>query len=167
VLDINGGELLVLAAVGVIVLGPERLPQYAAQLGRFVRQARGFARTARAQMREELGEDFDDIDWESLDPRRYDPRRIVREALLDDDDEPVLHQPRTATASDRSNVDVTKPGDAAGGTTGSAAGATTGSAAGGATGSAAGATTGSAAATAGGAGGDPSSSAAAFDPDAT
>jgi sec-independent protein translocase protein TatB len=113
VLDINGGELLVLAAVGVIVLGPERLPQYAAQLGKLVRQARGFARTARAQMREELGEDFDDIDWQSLDPRRYDPRRIVRDALLEDDDEPVLHTPRQAEApkrpTDDGAVDLSKP----------------------------------------------------------
>jgi sec-independent protein translocase protein TatB len=109
VFDINGGELLVLAAVGVIVLGPERLPQYAAQLGKLVRQARGFARTAREQMREELGEDFDDIDWKSLDPRRYDPRRIVREALLDDDDEPVLHEPRTTSPGAPSGVQLTKP----------------------------------------------------------
>jgi len=108
VFDINGGELLVLAAVGVIVLGPERLPQYAAQLGKLVRQARGFARTAREQMREELGEDFDDIDWTSLDPRRYDPRRIVREALLDDD-EPVLHEPRTPSSrTPSSGVPLTK-----------------------------------------------------------
>lgn len=111
-LDINGGELLVLLVVGVIVLGPERLPQYAAQLGRFVRQARSFARTARAQMRDELGEDFDDIDWQQLDPRRYDPRRIVREALLDDD-EPVLHTPRQTDAAKRSPddspVDLSKP----------------------------------------------------------
>lgn len=107
--DINGGELLVLAAVGVIVLGPERLPQYAAQLGKLVRQVRGFARTAREQMREELGEDFDDIDWKSLDPRRYDPRRIVREALLDDDDEPVLHEPRIPSPSAPSGVQLTKP----------------------------------------------------------
>ncbi|HET8615612.1 MAG TPA: Sec-independent protein translocase protein TatB [Actinomycetales bacterium] len=113
VLDINGGELLVLAAVGVIVLGPERLPQYAAQLGKLVRQARGFAKSARAQMREELGEDFEDIDWQSLDPRRYDPRRIVREALLEDDDEPVRRTPRQADAStgstDDAAVELTKP----------------------------------------------------------
>jgi sec-independent protein translocase protein TatB len=116
VFDINGGELLVLAAVGVIVLGPERLPQYAAQLGKLVRQARGFARTAREQMREELGEDFDDIDWKSLDPRRYDPRRIVRDALLDDDDEPVLHEPRNTSPSAPSGVQLTKPAqDAASG----------------------------------------------------
>jgi sec-independent protein translocase protein TatB len=120
VLDINGGELLVLLVVGVIVLGPERLPQYAAQLARFVRQARSFARTARDQMREELGEDFDDIDWQSLDPRRYDPRKIVRDALLEDD-EPVLHEPRrsgsgsgraseTASGSGSSTPDLSTSG---------------------------------------------------------
>ena len=83
--DINGGELLVLGAVAVVVLGPERLPTYAAQLGRLVRDARTFARGAREQVRTEMGPEFDDIDWQSLDPRRYDPRRIVRDALLDDD----------------------------------------------------------------------------------
>ena len=86
VLDINGGELLVLGAVAVVVLGPERLPEYAAQLGRLVREARTFARGAREQVRSEMGPEFDDIDWKSLDPRRYDPRRIVRDALLDDGD---------------------------------------------------------------------------------
>lgn len=84
--DINGGEFLVLAAVAVVVLGPERLPSYAAQLGRLVREARTFARNAREQVRGEMGEEFDDIDWQALDPRRYDPRRIVRDALLDDDE---------------------------------------------------------------------------------
>ena len=87
-LDINGGEFLVLGAVAVVVLGPERLPTYAAQLGKLVREARTFARKAREQVRGEMGEEFDDIDWQKLDPRRYDPRRIVRDALLDDDDEP-------------------------------------------------------------------------------
>jgi sec-independent protein translocase protein TatB len=128
VLDINGGELLVLAAVGVIVLGPERLPQYAAQLGRLVRQARGFAKTAKAQMREELGEDFDDIDWTSLDPRRYDPRRIVREALLDDEDEPVLHEPGGGSASTRSGANLTKPTSGAGPASGGSSAAGSGTA---------------------------------------
>ena len=84
--DINGGEFLVLGAVAVVVLGPERLPTYAAQLGKLVREARTFARNAREQVRGEMGDEFDDIDWQKLDPRRYDPRRIVRDALLDDDE---------------------------------------------------------------------------------
>ncbi len=100
VFDINAGEFLVLGAVAVVVLGPERLPTYAAQLGSWVRQARTFARSAREQVRSEMGEDFDDIDWEALDPRRYDPRRIVRDALLDDDDEPR----RTGVSDSAPNV---------------------------------------------------------------
>jgi sec-independent protein translocase protein TatB len=35
-------------------------------------------------MREEMGPEFDEVDWKKLDPRQYDPRRIIREALLDD-----------------------------------------------------------------------------------
>ncbi len=42
------------------------------------------ANTAQAQMKDELGEGFEDLDWKKLDPRQYDPRRIIREALLDD-----------------------------------------------------------------------------------
>ena len=117
VFDINGGELLVLGAVAVVVLGPERLPTYAAQLGRLVREARTFARNAREQVRSEMGEDFDDIDWQALDPRRYDPRRIVREALLDDDGPAVSDRAPNVPAPMRPADDVA-PGPA--GTTGTA-----------------------------------------------
>lgn len=84
---INGGELIILAILAVVVLGPERLPEYAAQLGRLVRELRRMATGARAQLREEVGTDFDDVDWKKLDPRQYDPRRIIKEALLDDFDD--------------------------------------------------------------------------------
>ncbi|WP_426566029.1 Sec-independent protein translocase TatB [Angustibacter sp. McL0619] len=87
--DINGGEFLVLIVVALLILGPERLPQYAAQLARLVREARTFAGKAREQVKAEMGDEFDDVDWKALDPRRYDPRRIVREALLDGDDDPL------------------------------------------------------------------------------
>jgi sec-independent protein translocase protein TatB len=89
VFDINGGEFLILIVVALVILGPERLPQYAQQLARLVREARTFAGKAREQVRAEMGEEFDDVDWKALDPRRYDPRRIVREALLDGDDDPL------------------------------------------------------------------------------
>jgi sec-independent protein translocase protein TatB len=83
VFDINGGEFLVILLVAVIVVGPTRLPHYAEQLGRMTRQARRYLTEARERVGEELGEDAKDIDWEALDPRRYDPRRIVRDALMD------------------------------------------------------------------------------------
>jgi len=91
VFGINGSEFIVLLVVAAVVLGPERLPQYAQQLARLVRELRRMAQGASAQMREELGPEFDDIDWRKLDPRQYDPRRIVREALSDsvDPDDPL------------------------------------------------------------------------------
>lgn len=88
-LGISGPEFLVLLAVAAIVLGPERLPQYAQQLARLVRELRRMAQGASEQVRAELGPDFDDIDWRKLDPRQYDPRRIVREALADSFDDPL------------------------------------------------------------------------------
>ncbi|KGM13342.1 Sec-independent protein translocase family protein [Cellulomonas bogoriensis] len=83
---INGAEFLVLIVIALVVIGPERLPHYAEQLARGVRSARRYAVAAKRQMAEELGPEAADVDWESLDPRRYDPRRIVREALLEDDE---------------------------------------------------------------------------------
>ena len=81
---INGSEFLVLILVAVVVVGPERLPRYAEKLGVWVRTLRGFLSSAKQRVDEELGDQAVDVDWAALDPRRYDPRRIVREALLDD-----------------------------------------------------------------------------------
>jgi sec-independent protein translocase protein TatB len=91
VLGINGSEFLVLIAVAAVVLGPERLPQYTQQLTRLIRELRRMAQGAQEKVREELGPEFDDVDWRKLDPRQYDPRRIVREALSDavDLDDPL------------------------------------------------------------------------------
>ena len=80
---VNGWEFVLLIVIAVVVLGPERLPEYAAKLGRLVRQVRAMAEGARGQLREQMGPEFDDINWRQYDPRQYDPRRIVREALLD------------------------------------------------------------------------------------
>lgn len=77
----NAGEIFLLMLLAVIILGPRQLPVYAAKLGQLVRQLRDLADQAKGQIKEELGPGFDDIDWRQLDPRQYDPRRIVREAL--------------------------------------------------------------------------------------
>ncbi len=67
-------KLFLLAVIAAVVLGPHRLPEY----------ARGLARTLR-----HLGHIVDDTksktlsaqEWEALDPRRFDPRRIAADAL--------------------------------------------------------------------------------------
>ncbi len=78
-------KLLIIALIAVFLIGPDRLPGYAAQLGRLARSLRDMANGAKDRMREEMGPEFDEVDWTTLDPRKYDPRRIIREALLEDD----------------------------------------------------------------------------------
>jgi sec-independent protein translocase protein TatB len=77
-------KLLIIAIIAVFLIGPDRLPGYAAQLARLVKSLRGMADGAKERMREEMGPEFDEVDWKKLDPRQYDPRRIIREALVDE-----------------------------------------------------------------------------------
>ncbi|MGT2424940.1 hypothetical protein [Amnibacterium kyonggiense] len=76
-------KLIFIAVLALFLVGPEKLPDYAARLGRFVRTARGMLDEAKDRVREELGPDFDEEEWRKLDPRQYDPRRIIRDALLE------------------------------------------------------------------------------------
>ena len=81
---LSGEKILILGVLAAIILGPDRLPDYARKLAQFVKSVRKFAENANSQMKNELGDGFEDLDWRKLDPRQYDPRRIVREALLED-----------------------------------------------------------------------------------
>ena len=77
-------KLLLIGVIALFLIGPDRLPAYSAQLGRFVRNLRGLASGAKERMKDELGPDFDEEEWKKLDPRQYDPRRIIRDALRED-----------------------------------------------------------------------------------
>ena len=81
-MGINTTEFIVLALILVIIVGPEKLPELAAQLGRLIREVKNIATGAKARVKEELGPDFEEL--KNLDPRQYDPRRIVKEALKDE-----------------------------------------------------------------------------------
>lgn len=80
-------KLLVILVIAVFVVGPERLPAYAKKLGDLVRTVKRMADGAKDRLRDEMGPEFDDVDWKQLDPRQYDPRRIIRDALLEDERE--------------------------------------------------------------------------------
>ncbi|WP_110588668.1 twin-arginine translocase TatA/TatE family subunit [Microbacterium suaedae] len=88
-------KVVLIAVIAAILIGPERLPQAAEWLGRTVRGVRDYARGARSRVEEEMGDEMKDVDWKRLDPRQYDPRRIIREALLEDD-EPSANRTTTA-----------------------------------------------------------------------
>ena len=78
---LSGEKLLILGLIAVFILGPDRLPHYAQQLAKFVKSVRRMAEGAKDQLSNEIGEE---LDWKKLDPRQYDPRRIIREALTEE-----------------------------------------------------------------------------------
>ena len=83
--NVGWPELLVIAMVGLFVLGPERLPAAAAWVASTVRTIRDYAVGARDQLRSELGPELEEFrkpleDLRSV--RDLDPRRAVRQHLL-------------------------------------------------------------------------------------
>lgn len=94
-------ELMVLAIVALIVLGPDRLPQLARDAAQMLRTLRDLATGARQQLRDELGPEFADVDLRNLNPRtavrnavfgedfdfeKLNPRTAFRDAVLGDED---------------------------------------------------------------------------------
>lgn len=82
-------KLLIIGVIAAFLIGPERLPAASERLRDFVRWLRGMSDDAKQRMREEMGEEFDEVDWRKLDPRQYDPRRIIRDALLEEPARPA------------------------------------------------------------------------------
>lgn len=81
IFGINGGELIILIVLALLLLGPEKIPEYLRKLREWVHKIRVLAEGAKEQFKEETGTDFDEVDWKKYDPRQYDPRRVIREAL--------------------------------------------------------------------------------------
>ena len=86
---INGPEFLLLLLIGILVIGPQQAARIHPETRQPGPEVRRMASGAREQIKEEVGIDIDDVDWKKYDPRQYDPRRIIKEALLDDDTKPV------------------------------------------------------------------------------
>jgi sec-independent protein translocase protein TatB len=77
-------ELAVILVIGIIVFGPDKLPDYARQAGRMLRQLRTFAQSAQNDLRSELGPEFADLKLTDLDPR-VAIRKHILEAMEEDD----------------------------------------------------------------------------------
>jgi sec-independent protein translocase protein TatB len=86
--DVGIWEILVIVVVGIVVFGPDKLPDYARQAGRMVRQLRTFAQAAQQDLRDELGPEYADLKLTDLDPRAA-IRRHILEAMDDEDLSPT------------------------------------------------------------------------------
>lgn len=99
-------EFLVLIILAFVVIGPERMPEYAQKLREGVKWVRGIALETRDELKESMGDNIlGDINWRQYDPRQYDPRTIVREALAEDEAE------RAAQAEAQRQLEMTPPAE--------------------------------------------------------
>ncbi|MCV7382540.1 Sec-independent protein translocase protein TatB [Mycolicibacter longobardus] len=87
--NVGWGEMLVLVVIGLVVLGPERLPGAIRWTAGALRQARDYVTNATDQLRDEIGPEFDDLraplsELQKL--RGMTPRAALTRHLLDGDD---------------------------------------------------------------------------------
>lgn len=85
--DIGIGEILVLAVVGLLVFGPDRLPKAAADAGRWVRQIKVMAANAKTDLADSAGLDLSDTMGTVKELRDLHPKRWAA-GMLDDDEAP-------------------------------------------------------------------------------
>ena len=68
----GGSEFLLLCVIGLLILGPERLPAVARKLGSWIGKARAMTRSLQHQLEEELNAEknlgFDPAELKNLDP---------------------------------------------------------------------------------------------------
>ncbi|MBX9638516.1 MAG: Sec-independent protein translocase protein TatB [Mycobacteriaceae bacterium] len=87
--NIGWGEMLVLVVVGLVVLGPERLPGAIRWTAGALRQARDYLSGVSNQLREDMGPEFDDIRGQLSELQKLrgmTPRAALTKHLLDGDD---------------------------------------------------------------------------------
>jgi sec-independent protein translocase protein TatB len=109
VLDVGAGEVIGLAVVALVVVGPEKLPRYAADAARMLRQVRRMASEARDEVTRELGPELKDLNLSDLDPRQLVRKHLLEPINLDDlDDDDREADDHDGAAGDRS----TSNGDA-------------------------------------------------------
>jgi sec-independent protein translocase protein TatB len=79
VFDLSITKLLFLAVIALVIFGPNELPRIARQAGKALRDLRQIAEGAKADLREGLGPEFQDFDFEDLNPKRFVQKHLFEE----------------------------------------------------------------------------------------
>lgn len=78
--DIGPLELGTLVVLAVLVFGPDKLPKVIQDVMRTIRKIREFSESAKQDIRQELGPEFKDFEFEDLNPKTF-----IRKHLDSDD----------------------------------------------------------------------------------
>ena len=94
-LDFGAGELVGLAILAMILIGPERLPSLAVDAAKFVKRIREMASKATEELKDNLGPGFEDLKPTDLNPKSFIKKQLS--SVLDDDDSTPATSKRTST----------------------------------------------------------------------
>lgn len=93
--DFGAGELVGLAILAMILIGPERLPNMAVDAAKFVKRIREMASKATEELKDNLGPGFEDLKPTDLNPKSFIKKQLS--SVLDDDDSTPATSKRTST----------------------------------------------------------------------
>jgi sec-independent protein translocase protein TatB len=84
--DFGAGEVIGLAILAMILIGPERLPNFAVDAAKFVKRVREMASKATEELKENLGPGFEDLKPTDLNPKTFIKKQLS--SVLDDEESP-------------------------------------------------------------------------------
>ncbi|MFD5335103.1 sec-independent translocase [Streptomyces hawaiiensis] len=79
--DVGPLELVTLIVLAVLVFGPDKLPKVIQDVTRTIRKIREFSESAKSDIREELGPEFKDFEFEDLNPKTFIRKQLDNEDL--------------------------------------------------------------------------------------
>lgn len=96
--DIGLGEILILAVLGLLVFGPERLPRAAADAARTLRNVKAMASNARKDLADSAGVDISGATDALRDLQDLHPKRMVA-GIFDDDAADTPRKPASGSSA--------------------------------------------------------------------
>jgi sec-independent protein translocase protein TatB len=99
--DIGIGEIVIIAVIGLLVFGPERLPRAAADAAKWLKQIRVMASGARQDLADSAGIDLSDTVETVRSLQEFHPRRLAANLLKDDPDVPPTAPGPSAAAGEQ------------------------------------------------------------------
>ncbi|CAL9430096.1 sec-independent translocase [Streptomyces sp. enrichment culture] len=79
--DIGALELVTIIILAVLVFGPDKLPKVIQDVTRTIRKIREFSESAKQDIREELGPEFKDFEFEDLNPKTFIRKQLDNDEL--------------------------------------------------------------------------------------
>lgn len=74
--NIGGGEILALLVIGMILIGPDRLPNMAADAAKLLIKLRNLAQNVTNEIKENLGPGYEDLQVTDLHPKTLIKKHI-------------------------------------------------------------------------------------------